>query len=112
LPQAQLRWIDDTHLSLAWATPQANLTIPAGLAASRGSVLDGPLQLSLTGLQTGQLRRSTVPAAAAAPAGLPLTLWTDGTAASHASTWAHASAAATLSPPRWEGGGGGGPPGA
>jgi spore germination protein len=102
LPQAQLRWIDDTHLSLAWATPQANLTIPAGLAASRGSVLDGPLQLSLTGLQTGQLRRSTVPAAAAAPAGLPLTLWTDGTAASHASTWAHASAAAILSPTGWQ----------
>ncbi len=102
LAQAQLHWLDDTHLSLAWASPQANLTIPAGLAASRGSVLDGPLQLSLTGLQTGQLRRSTVPAATAAPAGLPLTLWTDGTAASHASTWAHAAAAAILSPTGWQ----------
>ena len=41
LPQAQLHWIDGTHLSLAWATPTPSLAIPAGLAAARGSVLDG-----------------------------------------------------------------------
>ena len=67
LPQARLTWTDDTHLSLTWASPPAALTIPAGLAASRGSVLDGPLQLSLRGLQAGQLRRATVPAAVARP---------------------------------------------
>jgi spore germination protein YaaH len=102
LPQAQLTWIDGTHLSLAWATPPANLTIPAGLPAARGSVLDGPLQLSLTGLGTGQLRRATVPAANPAPAGLKLTLWTDGTAASNASVRAHVAAAAILSPTGWQ----------
>jgi spore germination protein YaaH len=102
LPQAQLHWIDDTHLSLAWSAPPQILAIPAGLAAARGSVLDGPLQLSLTGLQTGQLRRATVPAAIPAPAGLQLTLWTDGTASSHASTRAHAAAAAILSPTGWQ----------
>jgi spore germination protein YaaH len=102
LPQAQLNWIDGTHLSLAWATPPLSLAVPAGLAAARGSVLDGPLALSLTGLQTGQLRRATVPAATPAPAGLRLTLWTDGTAASHSSTRAHAAAAAILSPTGWQ----------
>jgi spore germination protein YaaH len=102
LSGAQLAWTDPTHLVLGWVTPPPALTIPAGLAASRGSVLDGPLQLSLTGLQAGQLRRATVPAAAAAPAGLALTLWTTGTAASHASTRAHAAAAAILSPTGWQ----------
>jgi spore germination protein len=102
LPQAQLHWVDGTHLSLAWATRPPSLAIPAGLAAARGSVLDGPLQLSLTGLQTGQLRRATVPVATPAPAGLQLTLWTDGTAPSHASTRAHAAAAAILSPTGWQ----------
>jgi spore germination protein YaaH len=102
LPQAQLKWVDGTHVSLAWATPPQTLTIPAGLAAVRGSVLDGPLTLSLTGLQTGRLRRATVPAATPAPAGLQLTLWTDGTASSHASTRAHAAAAAILSPTGWQ----------
>ena len=108
LPQARLAWTDDTHLSLSWASPPAALTIPAGLAASRGSVLDGPLQLSLRGLQAGQLRRATVPAASPAPAGLRVTLWTDGTAASHASTQAHAAAAAILSPTGWQVEAGGG----
>ena len=108
LPQARLAWTDDTHLSLSWASPPAALTIPAGLAASRGSVLDGPLQLSLRGLQAGQLRRATVPAASPAPAGLRVTLWTDGTAASHASTQAHATAAAILSPTGWQVEAGGG----
>jgi len=102
LPQAQLHWIDGTHLSLAWATPPASLTIPAGLAAARGSVLDGPLTLSLTGLQPAQLRRATVPAAVPAPAGLGLTLWTDGTAASDASELAHAAQATILSPTGWQ----------
>jgi spore germination protein len=102
LPQAQLTWVDDTHLGLAWGRPPPALAIPAGLVAARGSVLDGPLQLSLTGLQTGQLRRATVPAATPAPAGLQLTLWTDGTAASNASARAHAAAAAILSPTGWE----------
>src|ERR1035438_3996813 len=37
-----------------------------------------------------------------APAGLRLTLWTDGTAASHSSTRAHAAAAAILSPTGWQ----------
>jgi len=108
LPQARLTWTDDTHLALSWTSPPAALTIPAGLAASRGSVLDGPLQLSLRGLQSGQLRRATVPAASAAPAGLRLTLWTDGTAASHASTRSHAAAAAILSPTGWQVQAGGG----
>jgi spore germination protein YaaH len=108
LPQARLAWIDDTHLSLSWASPPAALTIPAGLGASRGSVLDGPLQLSLRGLQAGQLRRATVPAASPAPAGLRLTLWTDGTAASDASTRAHATAVAILSPTGWQVQAGGG----
>jgi spore germination protein YaaH len=102
LPQARLHWVDGTHLSLAWATPTPSLAIPAGLAAARGSVLDGPLTLSLTGLQTEHLRRATVPAATPAPAGLRLTLWTDGTAASHSSTRAHAAAAAILSPTGWQ----------
>ncbi|MGD0448957.1 MAG: glycosyl hydrolase family 18 protein [Candidatus Dormibacteria bacterium] len=102
LPQAQLHWIDGTHLSLAWATPPASLTIPAGLSAARGSVLEGPLMLPLTGLQTGQLHRATVPAAVPAPAGLRLTLWTDGTAASDASARAHAAQAAILSPTGWQ----------
>jgi spore germination protein YaaH len=108
LPQAQLSWTDGTHLSLSWASPPAALSLPAGLAASRGSVLDGPLELSLRGLQAGQLRRATVPAASPAPAGLRLTLWTDGTAASHASTEAHAAAAAILSPTGWQVEAGGG----
>jgi spore germination protein YaaH len=43
-----------------------------------------------------------VPAAAPAPANLQLTLWTDGTAASDASTSAHAAAAAILSPTGWQ----------
>ena len=76
-------------------------------------MLDGPLQLSLRGLQPGQLSRATVPAASPAPAGLRLTLWTDGTAASHGSTRAHAAAAAILSPTGWQiqaGGGLGGSP--
>jgi spore germination protein YaaH len=102
LPGAQLNWASSTQLSLGWTTPPPALTLPAGLAASRGSVLDGPLQLSLTGLQKGQLRRSTVPAAAPAPSGLALTLWTTGTGASHASTEAHAAAAAILSPTGWQ----------
>jgi spore germination protein YaaH len=72
------------------------------LPSARGSVLDGPLQLALTGLRTGQLRRATVPAAPPAPAGLKLTLWTDGTAASNASARAHAAAAAILSPTGWQ----------
>lgn len=108
LPQARLTWSDGTHLSLTWASPPAALTIPAGLTASRGSVLDGPLQLSLRGLQAGQLRRATVPAATPAPAGLRLTLWTDGTAASDASTRAHAATAAILSPTGWQVQAGGG----
>ncbi|MGD1054328.1 MAG: hypothetical protein ABR950_10950 [Candidatus Dormibacteria bacterium] len=103
LPGARLTWTgDDTLLSLAWTTPPASLTIPAGLAASRGSVLDGPLLLSLTGLETGELRRATVPAANPAAPGLQLTLWTDGTAASDASTRDHAAAAAILSPTGWQ----------
>jgi spore germination protein YaaH len=102
LPQARLTWTDGTHLTLGWATPPQALTIPAGLAASRGSVLDGPLQLSLTGLRSGQLHRVTAPAAPAAPAGLRLTLWTDGTAASDTSAQQHAAAVAILSPTGWQ----------
>ena len=102
IPQAQLTWTDATHLTLGWPTPPPALTIPAGLPASRGSVLEGPLQLSLTGLQAGQLRRATVPAAPPAPANLQLTLWTQGTAASHASTRANADAVAILSPTGWQ----------
>ncbi|MGO8687011.1 MAG: glycosyl hydrolase family 18 protein [Candidatus Dormibacteria bacterium] len=102
LPHARLTWTDPTHLSLDWATPPSTLTIPAGLAAARGSVLTGPLQLSLTGLQAGQLRRATVPVAAPAPAGLRLTLWTIDSAGSHVSTQEHAAAAAMLSPTGWE----------
>jgi spore germination protein YaaH len=102
LPQAQFQWTDGTHLSLAWAMPPPSLAIPAGLAAARGSVLDGPLTLSLTGLTTGHLRRATVPAAAPAPAGLKVTLWTIDDAASNGSAQAHAAATAVLSPTGWE----------
>jgi hypothetical protein len=101
LPGAQLTWTDGTHLRLVWSTPPASIAIPAGLAAARGSVLDGPLDLSLTGLATGQLRRATVPPAIPAPSGLHLMLWTVGTDASHASTVAHAAETAILSPTGW-----------
>jgi len=101
LPGAALSWTDTTHLALSWGSPPAALTIPAGLPAAFGSVLDGPLTLSLTGLQAGQLRRATVPVAAPAPASLPVTLWTVGTSGSDASVDAHASRAAVLSPTGW-----------
>ncbi len=101
LPSAQLTWIDSTHLRLVWSASPSSITIPAGLAAARGSALDGPLHLSLTGLAAGELRRATVPAAAPAPPGLNLMLWTVGTAASHASTQAHAQAVTILSPTGW-----------
>ena len=99
---SRLTWTDPTHLSLGWATPPATLTIPSGVAAARGSVLAGPLHLSLTGLQSGQLRRATVPAAPPAPANLKLTLWTVDTTASHLATQEHAGAVAVLSPTGWE----------
>jgi spore germination protein YaaH len=102
LPGDRLTWTDATHLYLAWDTPPPSLTLPAGLAAAHGSVLDGPLQLSLTGLQAGQLRRATVPAAPPAPADLQLTLWTTDTPGSHTSIQDHAAAAAVLSPVGWE----------
>ena len=102
LSPARLTWTDSTHVVLEWAAPPAELVIPSGLGAARGSVLDGPLQLPLTGLQSGQLRRGTVPAAPAVPAGLRLTLWTTGTAASHTTTVDHAAAAAILSPTGWQ----------
>ena len=102
LPGARLSWLDPTHLSLGWSSVPAALTIPAGLPAQWGSVLDGPLTLPLGGLRPGELRRATVPAPPAAPAGLPVTLWSVGTAASHASVSAHAGAAAILSPTGWE----------
>jgi spore germination protein YaaH len=108
LPGARLTWTDATHLSLGWATPPATLTIPAGGAAARGSVLAGPLHLSLTGLRAGELRRATVPAAPPAPANLRLTLWTIDDAASHLSTEEHARAVAVLSPTGWEAEAGGG----
>ena len=101
LPPAQFTWTDSTHLRLGWSKPPTAITIPAGLPAARGSALDGPLELSLTGLAPGQLRRATVPAATPAPPGLHLMLWTVGTAASHASTQAHAAAATILSPTGW-----------
>jgi spore germination protein YaaH len=101
LPGASLAWIDPTHLSLTWRSPPATLTIPAGLPADRGSVLDGPLSLALTGLHPGQLRRATVPPATPAPPALALTLWTVGTAASHASAEAHAGQVAIMSPTGW-----------
>lgn len=101
LPQARLSWIDPTQVSITWATPPAQLTIPAGLAAARGSVLMGPLTLALTGLHPGQLRRATVPAAPAAPPNLALTLWTVDTAASHTTARQHAAQTAVLSPTGW-----------
>ena len=101
LPSAQFSWTDGTHLRLGWSTRPADISIPAGLAAARGSVLDGPLHLSLTGLVAGQLRRATVPVAVPAPTGLHLMLWTVDTAASHSSTQAHAAATAILSPTGW-----------
>jgi spore germination protein YaaH len=102
LPGAHLTWTDPTEMALAWATPPSSITIPAGLAAARGSVLDGPLQLALRGLQSGQLRRVTVPAAPPVPANLRLTLWTINDAASNTSTQEHAAATAVLSPTGWE----------
>lgn len=102
LPGAHLTWIDPTHLSLSWTAAPPALTIPRGLPAEWGSVLDGPLSLPLSGLRQGQLRRATVPAPPAAPRTLPLTLWSVGTAASHASVAAHAPAVAVLSPAGWE----------
>ncbi len=101
LPGARLTWIDPTHAAIAWASPPPALTIPRGIAAARGSVLDGPLTLRLTGLSRGQLRRATAPAAAPAPASLPLTLWTVTTTASVASGGAHAGQVAVLSPSGW-----------
>ncbi len=102
LPDARLTWADPTHLTLSWTAPPAALTIPGGLPARWGSVLDGPLTLSLTGLRAGRLRRATAPAPPAPPPGLALTLWSVQTAASHASVAGHASAAAVLSPAGWQ----------
>jgi spore germination protein YaaH len=65
-------------------------------------VLAGPLHLSLAGLQGGELRRATVPAAPPAPANLRLTLWTTDTTTSHVSTQEHAGTVAVLSPTGWE----------
>jgi len=107
LPGARLEWFDPTHLGLSWSSPPAALILPAGLPASRGSVLDGPLTLPLAGIQPGQLRRATVPAAPATPPGLALTLWTVDGAASHTSTRSHASQVAVLSPTGWQVGAGG-----
>jgi spore germination protein len=104
LPGARLTWIDPTRVSIAWTAPPAQLTIPAGLPAARGSVLQGPLTLSITGLGRGRLRRATVPPAAPAPAGLSILLWTVPTAASRASARAHAASASVLSPTGWEAG--------
>lgn len=101
LPGARLTWSDPTHVAIAWAAPPPGLTIPAGIAAARGSVLDGPLTLRLTGLVAGQLRRATVPAARPAPAALAVTLWTVGTRASLASARAHAGRVQVLSPSGW-----------
>ena len=102
LPHARLSWGDGTHLSLSWATPPPSLTIPAGLAAAHGSVLQGPLQLPLTGLQPGELRRVTVPPPPAVPPALPLTVWTVPTAASRSSVMRHAAAIAIVSPTGWQ----------
>ena len=102
LPQARLSWSDGTHLRLAWATPPPSLSIPAGLAAAHGSVLQGPLQLPLTGLHPGGLRRVTVPPPPALPPVLPITLWTVPTAASHNSLRQHAAAIAIVSPTGWQ----------
>jgi spore germination protein YaaH len=101
LPGAKLTWTDSTHLLVGWSTPPASISIPAGLPAAMGSVLEGPLHLSLTGLGSGQLRRATVPPAIPAPPGVHVMLWTVGTAASHASTVAHAAATTILSPTGW-----------
>jgi spore germination protein YaaH len=102
LPGASLTWLDPTHVSLTWSSPPATLSIPAGLPAQFGSVLDGPLSLPLGSLRPGELRRATVPPPPPAPPGLAVTLWSVGTAASGASVTAHAGAVAVVSPTGWE----------
>lgn len=100
LGSASATWADNTHLRLRWsATPPAALAIPAGLTASRGSVLQGPLRLALDDLSVSAIRRVTVPAVGAPHAAL--TMFSVSEAGAHASVRAHAAQVVALAPTGW-----------
>ena len=106
-PGAVPDWTDPTHLRVTWSTaPPAALTLPAGIAAARGSATAAAVSLPLGNLSAGQLRRVTVPAATAAPR-LRVTAYVVGTAASHASLQANVGSISVIAPTGWRLGAGG-----
>jgi len=92
-------WLDDRHLRVAWPVPPGGvLTLPAGIAADRGSHSTAALTLTLGPVGAGTLRRAVTPAPGPPPARPLVVAFSVATAASRASVAAHVAQISLLSP--------------
>ena len=101
LPGARVSWSDATHLRATWpGAHPAVVALPAALATARGSHLASAVNLDLTGLEPGSLRRATVPAAPAV-SGSNVVAFVVDSAASNTSLAHHQSVLTSVTATGW-----------